>query len=152
MDRDRSPDTLDRLSVAEAAEALDLTHSAVRKPVQRDQISWEKDEDRKLWVYLDSSEARRRTSQDSPRDTLHPGERDAFIESLRDQIALLRTELGCKDAILMTMAQRIPELELTSEVQELPESPSEDDARGKERGGEEGPPRRPSCWQRVFGR
>ncbi len=134
MDRDRSRDTLDHLSVAEAAEALDLTHSAVRrKPVQRDQISWEKDEDGKLWVYLDPSEARRGTSQDSSLDTLHPGERDSFIESLQDQIALLRTELECKEAILMTMAaQRIPELEPAQEPRESSEWATEDDGRREE--------------------
>jgi hypothetical protein len=133
MDRDHSRGILGRLSVAEAAEALDFTHSTLRKPVQRDQISWEKDENGKLWVCLGPSEARRGTSQDSSRDTLHPGERDAFIESLQDQIAFLRTELECKDVILMTMAaQRIPELEPASEPRESSKRATEDDGRGEE--------------------
>ena len=58
--------------------------------------------------------------------------------------------MKCKDAILMSLIQRVPELEAPLDARESSEGAAEDDGRGKERGGEEGPPRRP-WWRRLFG-
>jgi hypothetical protein len=50
----------------------------------------------------------------------------------------------------MSLVQRVPELEAPLDARGSSEGAAEDDGRGKERGGEEGPPRRP-WWRRLFG-
>ncbi len=129
---------MDRLTVAEAADTLGITRDAVRKRVQRDHIPWEKDEDGRIWVYLDQSTTRVRPVHDTVQDsssgtrsgTVHDSVRDELVEELREQNRFLRAELERKDAILMTMAQRIPELEPASEPQESPVSDSEASSKG----------------------
>ncbi len=69
---------------------------------------------------------------------------------LRQELERLHRELERKDAILLTMAQRIPELEAAPEPQESAQSPSEEQKKGT------GPTddadaRRPSWWRSFFG-
>ncbi len=61
----------------------------------------DKDAAGRVFVYLDNDLDDGYTSD----------RRDAHIASLEDQIDFLRRELERKDTIIMTMAQRIPELE-----------------------------------------
>jgi hypothetical protein len=147
---------VDRLTVAEAADTLGITRDAVRKRVQRDNIPWEKDEDGRIWVYLDQSTTRARPVHDTVQDSssgtrsgiVHDSVRDQLVEELREQNRFLRAELERKDAILMTMAQRIPELEPASEPRESPVSDSEASSKG-----EGGPADQDSLpWdRRIFG-
>jgi len=154
--------------VSEAAEKLGVTPSAVRKRVERGTLIADKDEDGRLFVYIDTCTTRRDTSCDSPttsqgaedttsRDTRRQS-RDELVEELRDrmgelreQVGFLRAELERKDAILMTLAQRVPELEpareAPSELREEPETAS---------GGMEGvevplAEEKRSWWRRLFG-
>jgi excisionase family DNA binding protein len=144
MVEDASHDsTLDRLTVAEAAEALGVSPSAVRKRVERGTLAADKDGDGRLFVYLDPTETRRETPRDTSRDR---DSRDELVEELREQNRFLRAELERKDAILMSLTQRVPELEPASEPRESPETAS-GPAEGVEVPGEE---RRP-WWRRMFG-
>ena len=120
---------MDRLTVAEAAERLGVKEQAIRKRIQRGTIVHDKDEDGRVYVYADSYEdtdpnaGERRTSTDTNTST------HTLVESMQDQIDTLKNELEIrneelrrKDTIIMTMAQRIPELEPASEPRESPET------------------------------
>jgi hypothetical protein len=100
-----------RVSVQEAAEYLGTTVDAIRKRVQRDTIAHEKDADGRVWVHLDAS----MTRQDTDQDTTGQAARDELVEELRDQVRFLREELARKDAILLRMAESIPQLEAPSD-------------------------------------
>jgi excisionase family DNA binding protein len=152
---------LDRLTVTEAATLLGVTRDAVYKRVQRGQIPWDKDDEGRVYVYVDPSEAVEDESTDtggestdSSTNKAQGAQRDALLEALREQNELLRTELSVwqeearrKDTIIMTMAQRIPELEAPPEAQEAPETASE--SAGEEEAAPE-EERRP-WWRRMFG-
>ena len=108
------------MTVAEAAEQLSVTQDAIRQRIRRDTIAHEKDESGRVYVYLDTTN----TDHDNVHDANHDSVRDALVEELRDRIRYLEEESRRKDAILMTMAQRIPELEPAREPPpDRPESP-----------------------------
>jgi hypothetical protein len=93
-----------------------------------------------VYVYLDKSH--------TPPQDAH----DDLVDALRDQVATLKTELADwkaeaqrKDTIIMSLTQRIPELEAPSEPRESPETPTE--------GAEEdvpAPEQRGPWWRRWF--
>jgi excisionase family DNA binding protein len=98
---DTSTDTLDRLTMAEAAKRLGVTKDAVRKRVQRGNIPYEKDKDGVVFVYLDRGDAGPRTGGQTSTDT----SRDEAMEILRDQVTFLQRELERKDALLLNMTE-----------------------------------------------
>src|SRR5215218_8559097 len=105
---------LERLSVAQAARALGLTESGVRKRVARGTLPHERDENGTVWVFVDPLQTVSGTPLDNQTDEV----RDTILETLRDQVATLKDQVRYlqadgerKDAIIMTMAQRIPNLE-----------------------------------------
>ncbi len=108
---ERPSHDLDRLTVAEAADALGISQDAVRKRIARDTIRHDRDESGRVVVYLSPSETVRKTDQDRGQDDATKTVQDAYVRSLEDQIAFLRDELQRKDAILLNLTERIPELE-----------------------------------------
>jgi gas vesicle protein len=136
-DHDASKTPLERLTVADAALLLGVSQDAVRKRIQRNTILWEKDDEGHVFVLLDASETSQPSDQDASKTAL---------DILQDQVDYLKEvvrnreeELRRKDAILMTMAQRIPELEARETV-------SEDKSEERVQDDEE----RPSWWRRMF--
>ncbi len=131
--------SMDRLTVAEAAARLGITSDAVRQRIRRGSIPHEREQDGKVYVYIHPDETR----QDERQDTY----RDELVEELRNRIEFQERELERKDAIIMSLTQRIPELEPASENRE---SPAEA-AGGLE--GVEVPPdtEKRSWWRRYFG-
>lgn len=121
---------VDRISVPEAAELLGVTQSAVRKRVQRGTIPWDKDSEGRIYVYVDMSETSLETGADKKRDTSAGQSRDELLEVYRDQVEFLRRELERKDTLLMSLMQRVPELEPTPEPREASVTPSEDTTKG----------------------
>ncbi len=101
---------------------MGVTQDAIRQRIRRDSIPHEKDESGRVYVYLNATN----TDQDGVyvphRDDVRDRVRDALIDELRKQNDFLRAELERKDAILLTMAQRIPELEPAAEAPESPET------------------------------
>jgi hypothetical protein len=78
------------------------------------------------------------------------------VDALRDQVETLKTELADwkaeaqrKDTIIMSLTQRIPELEAPSEPSESPETTTEGEAKPHPGGGQEGAQR--PWWRRMFG-
>ena len=119
---------VDRLSVPEAAELLGVTQSAVRKRIQRGTIPWDKDSEGRIYVYVDLSETSHETGRDKARDATTGQSRDELLEAYRDQIDFLRRELERKDTLLMSLMQRVPELEPAPEPREAAAAPPPDGA------------------------
>jgi excisionase family DNA binding protein len=110
----------DRVTVQEAAKRLGVKDDAIRKRIQRGTLEHDKDPDGRVYVYLDapqdesydgqSGAKTQTTSQDATQDAIVVA-KDETISELRDQVDFLRRELERKDAILMSLTQRVPELE-----------------------------------------
>ncbi len=115
----------ERVTVQEAARRLGISESAVRKRVQRQQIEYEREEDGRLFVYLDRGE----TGRDEVRDAVQ----DRYITSLEEQIAYLREQFAAEREtnrenrrLLAAALERIPpQLEAPPEERESAEGPSE---------------------------
>ena len=140
--------SLTRMTVAEAAVRLGVTQDAIRQRIRRNSIPHEKDESGRVYVYLHPTN----TAYDGVcvphHDEVRERVRDALIDELRKQNDFLRAELERKDAILLTMAQRIPELEPAAEAPEFPETAAAVAGEGVET-----PPatQKPSWFKRFFG-
>jgi hypothetical protein len=141
---------MDRLSVAEAARRLGVSQDAIYKRIKRGTIPYEKAEEDKIYVYLDESVDAGETST----DTVEEASTDSvLVAELRDRVRFLEDELQRKDAILMSLVQRVPQLEPAPEPRESPTQA----AGGADRverpaggGAQEGTQPR-SWWRRVFG-
>ena len=120
--QDSPQDVVDRLTVAQAADRLGITQDAVRKRIARGTIRHDKDHEGRIFVYLDTFERESKTNQDDGQDrepkTVSDIGQDKYTRSLEDQIGFLRQELERKDTIIMSLTQRIPELEATTEQRE----------------------------------
>ena len=139
---------LTRMTVAEAAVRLGVTQDAIRQRIRRDSIPHEKDESGRVYVFLDPTNTDHDGVYEEYHDDVRDRVRDALIDELRKQNDFLRAELERKDAILLTMAQRIPELEPATEA---PASPETSAAVAGE--GVETPlaAQKPSWFKRFFG-
>jgi hypothetical protein len=164
---------VDSLSVGEAAKALGVTQAAVYKRIQRGTIKHFKDDEGHVFVYLDpidipsdksmdgggwSTDRSTDRSMDESNSEELIAELRTHNQHLRQEIEAWREEARRKDAILMTMAQRIPELEpareappdASSEPLGAPVGDSEEVSRGTGRAEAEEPVERPSFWRRLF--
>src|SRR5215212_10742142 len=156
---------MDRLSVAQAAAVLNVTQAAVYKRIQRGTIEHDKDSEGRVFVYLDAADIPSDMSMDEPdasTDMSMDGSNSAELiaelrthnEHLRQEVEAWREEARRKDAILMTMAQRIPELEPAREASPEgtgePVTPFEHQGNGTARTDNETPENR-SWWHRLFG-
>jgi hypothetical protein len=133
---------MDRITVREAADRLGVTPDAIRQRIKRGTIRHDKGEDGLTYVYVTPSA----TVTDSSADTHDGGVTEALLRTYEDQIQFLRAELERKDAILLSLTQRIPELEPASEPREAHETASEEPAKG-----ERGEAEQRSWWRRIFG-
>jgi predicted ArsR family transcriptional regulator len=108
---------MDRFTVAEAGRRLGVKEQAVRKRIQRGTLVHDKDEDGRVYVYLDPRDQADGTGNGNDTDK----EIDTLVQSLQDQIEYLRAELQRrgethaeearrKDTIIAQLAQRIPQL------------------------------------------
>jgi hypothetical protein len=150
---DRPSPDLDRLTVAQAAAALNISQDAVRKRIARGTVHHDRDESGRVFVYLAPSETVHKTDQDTTQDAASKTVQDAYIRSLEDQIAFLRRELERKDGILLNLTERIPQLEAPTEAREAPQTAEEEPERAEPRpttGDAQEGVRRP-WWQRWFG-
>jgi excisionase family DNA binding protein len=153
--QDRPQDSLDRLTVAQAADRLGITQDAVRKRIARGTIRHTKDYEGRIFVFLDTFERESKTDQDNGQDggskTAPDADQDKYTRSLEDQIDFLRRELERKDTIIMSLTQRIPELEPSPEQPGAAETASEDAGRGDIPPESQQPSEPRSWWRRFFG-
>jgi excisionase family DNA binding protein len=111
---------VDRLTIQEAARWLGVSEGAVRKRVARGTLEHHKDEDGRVYVYLDAG-------VDSGVDEGVDPNSNALISQLRDEVAYLRDENRRKDEIIMQQAMSMRQLTAApqqepSEARESPES------------------------------
>src|SRR5918993_2786760 len=123
--QERPQEALDKISVAQAANRLGISQDAVRKRIARGTIRHEKDYEGRIFVYLDTlfereSKTDQGNGQGVESKTVLDDEQDKYTRSLEDQIDFLRRELERKDTIIMSLSQRIPELEVSPEPREAP--------------------------------
>ncbi len=140
--------SMDRLSLKEVAEVLGISEDGVRKRVKRGSIPHDRDEDGKLYVYLDASETEADMSGDASGDTPVW----TLVDQLRSENEYLREESRRKDHIIAGLVERIPELEAPAapEPRESPETASPRSDRGTTPEEQEEPTSRP-WWRRFFG-
>jgi excisionase family DNA binding protein len=142
---------MDRVTVQEAAQRLGISQDAVRQRIRRGSLQHEKDVDGRVYVYLDPNDTRQ---QDVHRDS-HGDVHDAFtgvlVDELKDRVRFLEDELRRKDTILMSLVQRVPELEAPSEPRRAAEASSEEPGRGRTPSEEKKPSQRRSWWRAFFG-
>ncbi|MDX6381619.1 MAG: hypothetical protein QOI57_2643 [Rubrobacteraceae bacterium] len=124
--------TMDRVTVPDAANLLGVSQSAVRKRIQRGTIPWDKDDEGRIYVYVDPSEPSLEAEDDKSQDTSLGQSRDELLEVYREQVEFLRRELERKDTIIMSLTQRIPELEAAPEPRGDASETSGDGAGSKE--------------------
>jgi hypothetical protein len=157
--RDRDQDFGSRVSVYEAADLLGVTVDAIRKRIQRGTMPHERHEDGRVYVLLDETRALQdktskptSTVQDDVQDDSQvPYLTDELITELRAQNEWLRREVERKDAILLRIAERLPELEVTTEPREATVSTSEGQSKGTAPAEQQEPSQRRSWWRAFFG-
>src|SRR5919199_5173152 len=153
---------LDRLTVAEAAERLGVKEQAVRKRIARGTLHSTKDEDGRVYVYIDPSDTDTKLEEEN-NSTSNSADSYTLIGSLEEQVAFLRREVEDwkeearrKDTIIMSLTQRVPELEPASEQRESTASATEGEGSThvsptRTRETSEVRETLPSWWRRVFG-
>ena len=127
-----------RLTVMEAAGELGISQDAVRMRIKRGTLDATKD-GRQVFVLLDTDQTTDQTPPDST----------ALISRLEDEVRFLREELARKDAILLRMAESIPQLEAPSEAPGGPERAADVVGREEPFTDEQTPTSRP--WWRFWG-
>ena len=132
--------SVERLSVAEAAEALGVTRDAIHKRIKRGSVEHEKGEDGRFYVYVDTSTPGLEESVDKSKEESKVEVLERLIEGQQDRIEFLERELerrgdettrlhqivGGLTQANARLAARVPELEAPAspEARESPESPS----------------------------
>ena len=129
---------MDRVTVPEAARRLGITPDGVRKRINRGHIEWEKDEDGRVYVYLDTSTTEADTLRDASATERLIEELKAHNESLRDQLEAERAANRENRRLLAAALERIPAIEappdtpqdIPPETPESPVTPSDEEASG----------------------
>jgi len=144
---------MNRVSVAEAAERLRISQDAVYKRIKRGTIPWDKGEDDKTYVYIDGvdgSTDRARQSTDQASSASNYVSKDELLSEIRARVRFLEEELQRKDAILLSLTHRIPELEASPDPREGHVTPSEEVDKGTPPPEQQEPSQRRSWLHRFF--
>jgi hypothetical protein len=146
-----------RLTLRQAAAALGVSESAVRKRVERRTLRSDKGADGRRYVYLDLPEPGADTVADQGADTSATHERDALISSKEETIAVLREQLDAERQahaqarrLLMAALERIPAIEAPPDERESPVSPGPTQTPPDAPADPQTDAQRP-WWRRVFG-
>jgi hypothetical protein len=120
---------VDRLTIQEAARRLGISEGAVRKRVTRGSLEHDKEDDGRVYVYLDAGVGNGVDEGVDPNS-------NALISQLRDEVAYLRDENRRKDEIIMQQAMTMRQLTAAppqepSEARESPESSGPAGGRGE---------------------
>jgi hypothetical protein len=158
--------SVERLSVGKAAQVLGVTRDAIHKRINRGSIEFERGDDGRLYVYVDTSTLGLDSSTDTSKGESKVEsnvESNALISEMRGRIEDLRMQLEAETRaneenrrIIAALTSRIPELPPASS-QEPRESPESEASPGpstttptEEAGGAQEPTERP-WWRRMFG-
>ena len=145
---------MDRVTVVEAAERLDISQDAIYKRIKRGTIPWDKGEDDKTYVYIDDADQstdRARQSTDQASSASNYVSKHELLSELRARVCFLEEELRRKDTILLSLTHRIPELEPAQEQREGNVTDSEEPGKGTAPPEQQEPSQRRSWWRAFFG-
>ena len=147
---------IDRVTVPEAAKRLNISEGAIRQRIHRGTLHADRDETGRVYVSLtpeDTQNIHVKTTEYDESDT-------GLLDELRDRIRFLEEELADrkeenrrKDAILMTLAQRVPELEAADpDLSKTETSRASTEPAGTDEGKGTVPPepKTQSWWRRLF--
>jgi hypothetical protein len=136
----------ERVTVSEAAARLSISEGAVRQRINRGTLPHEKGEDGRIYVFLHPDTTDLYTEQYGVQYDLHYQTMDRLVQTLEQQNAFLRAEVERKDALLMSLVQRVPELEASPEGTESPRAAGN----GEERVSVPPDAQNRSWWRRIF--
>jgi hypothetical protein len=121
------------LPVAEAARAMGISRDALYKRIRRDSVDWEKGEDGRIYVHVDTAtDAAMDDGMDEAMDA--STDQSALVASLQEQVLFLRDVLQSrdeelrqreaeyreesrrKDHLLAAALERIPAIEAPQEI------------------------------------
>ena len=168
MSEERS---VERLSVAEAAAALGVTRDAIHKRIRRGSVEYEKGEDGRFYVYVDTSTSGLDESADKSKDKSKVEVLERLIEGQQERIAFLEREMRRRGdeterlhQIVAGLAQANAEQartiraieapassETTEDAETVEEAPERAEPRPAPADPQAGPHRRP-LWRRIIGR
>ncbi len=126
-----------RLTVAEAAEALGTTDGAIRKRIARGTLMSERDAEGRVLIVLDAATRREAAGQTAGQPGGQRQGEEAYrelVEELRDRVRSLEEANRENRRIIAGLIQRVPELEAASqdETQEARQEPAESQQRAPE--------------------
>ena len=128
MSEESHDSSRNRMTVAEAARALGISESAVRKRVKRGTLEHERTSAGRLMVYLDNA-AMSATGGERVPDESPAARTERFVRGLEDRVEHLRNELDQERAanrenkrIIAALEERISELEASQTAAVEPES------------------------------
>jgi hypothetical protein len=136
----------ERVTVTEAAARLSISEGAVRQRINRGTLAHEKGEDGRIYVFLHPDTTDVYGEQYGVQYDVQNQTMERLLQTLEQQNEFLRAELERKDAILMTLAQRVPELEAPSEPVQSPTAASN----GEDKGLVPPDAENRSWWRRIF--
>jgi len=148
---------LDRVTIQEAARRFGVSEGAVRKRVTRGTLEHDKEDDGRVYVYLDERDTR---GVDDVQDTgVRPVSSSALISRLEDEVEFLRDQVRRQQEIIAQQAVTMRQLtaaaqeEPTEDAQTVAEEPEGTDGTDTPtgRGGAETGAQRRSWWRRFFG-
>jgi hypothetical protein len=134
----------ERLSVSDAAKLLGVTTEAIRQRIRRETIDYEKTEDGRYYVYVTPTQE----VGNDVHNNLANAALLAHIETPKHELETRNEELRRKDTIIMSLTQRIPELEAATEPRGGHEKAAEEPGGGGVPPDEEKPV---SWWRKLFG-
>jgi excisionase family DNA binding protein len=138
--------SVERLSVMEAAERLGVTRDAIHKRIRRGSIEHEQGDDGRFYVYVDTST----TGAEKSTDTSVDDRTDILIAEMRDRIRALEEANRENRRIIAALTQRIPAIEAPQDAPESPQTRSDRSTPTDADEGAQEPDTRP-WWQRWFG-
>ena len=129
---------VDRLTIQEAARRLGISEGAVRKRVARDSLKHDKEEDGRVYVYLDE---RGRRGVDGGQDEGVGPNSSALISRLEGEVAFLRDQVHRQQEIIAQQAVTMRQLtaapleapEAAETVEEVPDRAEPHSAAGEAR-------------------
>jgi hypothetical protein len=150
--------TRQRVNVQEAAEYLGTSVEALRKRIARGSLDSEREEDGRVYVWIDTPDGDRSFGQTVSSVDSHQAiirAKDETIELLRRELEMWQEESRRKDHLLAALTERIPELEPAREAREseLAASTGPESSTGpQEQQGSKSSasPERQSWWRRLF--
>jgi excisionase family DNA binding protein len=142
---------MDRVTVQEAAQRMGISQGAVRQRIRRGSLQHEKDGDGRVYVYLDPNDTRQQDVHQDTRGAVHDASTHVLVDELRDRVRFLEDELRRKDTILMSLVQRVPELEAPIGTTRGPQTASVGSGRGDVHAEQPEPSQRRSWWREFFG-